>query len=530
MDAEDPNEEAREHGADRGGQPVDPCANRHYCDRRGAQGRDGVQPSPQHRRDLPEEHISQRPPADAGNGAENDGRGRPQSQVQRLAGPGDGEQAQAGGVEPRQAWNLTVDQRPAIVVEAESAADVAQAVRYARAHRMRIAPQSTGHGAEPLEPLHGAMLLRTTRMRQVRIDPAARTARADAGAIWADVTVPAGQHGLAALAGSSPDVGVTGYTLGGGLGWLARRYGLAANSVTAAELVTPGGDLVRADASHNSDLFWAVRGGGGVGVVTALEMRLYPVGELYAGDLFFPIQRAAEVLHAWRDWTLAVPDEVTSTGHILRFPPLPEVPEPFRGRAFVMVEAACLGDANAGAELTGPLRRLGPELDTFAMIPAPALGQLNMDPDQPVPGPGDGVFLADFPAAAIDALLTLTGPDADTLLATVEVRHLGGALARPAPGGGAQPSIDANYLMFAGGLAPTPEVAATVRAQAQAAKDTLAAWHAGYDYYNFEQTPAPASAVLPPASYRRLQEIKAAYDPDQVIISAHPVWPARARA
>ena len=159
----------------------------------------------------------------------------------------------AGYEQARQGWNLAVDTRPAVVVEAGSAADVAQAVRYARAHGMRIAPQGTGHGAESLEPLDGAMLLRTTRMRKVRIDPATRTARAEAGAVWQDVTVPAAEHGLAALAGSSPDVGVTGYTLGGGLGWLARRYGLAANSVTAVELVTPDGDLVRADAGHEPD-------------------------------------------------------------------------------------------------------------------------------------------------------------------------------------------------------------------------------------------------------------------------------------
>jgi FAD binding domain len=191
---------------------------------------------------------------------------------------------QVGYDQARTAWNLAADQRPAVVVDAGSAADVVQAVRFARANGMRIAPQGTGHGAGPLEWLHGAMLLRTTRMRKVCIDPAARTARAEAGAVWQDVTVPVGQHSLAALAGSSPDVGVTGYTLGGGLGWLARRYGLAANSVTAAELVTADGDLVRTDAGHEPDLFWAVRGGGGVGVVTALEMRLYPVGELYAGD------------------------------------------------------------------------------------------------------------------------------------------------------------------------------------------------------------------------------------------------------
>ena len=231
--------------------------------------------------------------------------------------------------EARQAWNLAADQRPSAVVVAESAADVAQAVRFARAHGMRIAPQGTGHGSEPLEPLEGAMLLRTLRMRRVDIDPATRAARAEAGAQWQDVTVPAGEYGLAALAGSSPNVGVIGYTLGGGLGWLARRYGLAANSVTAAEIVTPDGRSVRTDAGHEPDLFWAVRGGGGsVGVVTALEMVLYPVRELYAGALFFSIQRSAQVLHAWRDWTDTVPDEVTSIGRILRFPPLPVVPEP----------------------------------------------------------------------------------------------------------------------------------------------------------------------------------------------------------
>jgi FAD binding domain len=442
-----------------------------------------------------------------------------------------GEVFAAGDVgydEARQAWNLAADERPAVAVMAESAADVAQAVRFARTHGMRIAPQGTGHGAEPLEPLQGAMLLRTSRMRSVRIDPAARIARADAGAVWQDVTVPAGEHGLAALAGSSPNVGVTGYILGGGMGWLARRYGLAANSVTAAELVIPDGRFVRTDAGHEPDLFWAVRGGGGsVGVVTALEMRLYQVRELYAGALFFPIGRAADVLHAWRAWTGAVPDEVTSLGRILRLPPLPEIPEPLRGRAFALVEAAFLGDAAAGSELLGPLRRLGPELDTFAMIPAPALQQLHMDPDQPVPNQGDGAFLADLPATAIDALVALAGPDADTPLLSVEVRHLGGALARPAPGGGAQPDIGARYAMFAGGFTPTPELVGLVRAHAHAVKDALAPWRASYDYYNFEETPAAAGTVLPAASYHRLQEIKARYDPDQVIISTHPVRLAR---
>ena len=426
----------------------------------------------------------------------------------------------------RRAWNLAVDQRPAVVVFAESVVDVVRAVRFARSHDLRIAPQGTGHGALPLGQLEGAMLLKTSRMRRVHISPALRSATAEAGAEWEDVVAPAGEHGLAALAGTSPNVGVTGYTLGGGMGWLARRYGLAANSVTAVELVTPDGRHLRADADDEPDLFWAVRGGGGsVGVVTALEMELYPVAELYAGALFFPIERSSEVLRAWREWTDTVPDDVTSMGRLLRLPALPEVPEPLRGGAFASVEAAYLGDAAAGARLVRPLRELGPELDTFATISAPALARLNIDPEQPIPSVGDGAFLTDFPAAAVDTLMALAGPAADTPLQSIDIRHLGGALARHADRGGAQPKIDANYLIFAKGVTPTPQQRDAVRTHVRALKNSIVTWHAGYDYYNFVETPAEAEVVLPRVSFERLQRVKAAHDPDETIISAHPVRP-----
>ena len=424
----------------------------------------------------------------------------------------------------RQAWQLTADQRPAMVVAAFSAADVAAAVRFAHSHGLRIAPQSTGHGAAPLEPLDSALLLRTSPMRGVRIDLDTRTARADAGALWQDVAVPASDHGLAGLAGTSLLVGVTGYTLGGGLGWLARRHGLAANSVTAAEIVTPDGQLVRADPEHEPDLFWAIRGGGGsVGVVTALEMLLYPVPELYAGVLFFPIQRAAEVLHFWREWVTTVPDELTSIGRILRLPPVPAGPDHLRGRDFALVEAAYVGDEGTGTELIAPLRTLGPEIDTFATISAPALSELHMDPTEPVPAVGDGALITDFPAAAVDALVGLAGADADTMLISIEVRHLDGALRRPEADGGALSSIDASYALFGTGVAGTPEAIATISDQAQALKAAFAPWHANYGYYNATDTPAPAQALLPPNSYQRLQQIKISHDPDDVIISAHPV-------
>jgi hypothetical protein len=196
-----------------------------------------------------------------------------------------------------------------------------------------------------------------------------------------------------------------------------------------------------------------------------------------------------------------------------------------RGRAFVLVEAAYLGPVQSGAALIRPLRALGPELDTFAAIQAPALQQLHMDPESPVPGAGDGAFLAALPDHAIQSALALVGPGVHTPLLSVEIRHLGGALSREAVGAGAQPKIDAQYVIFAVGIAPTPELAEATRMHARALKKALAPWHAGYDYYNFVETPSEAEVVLPPASYARLQKIKAAYDPDQAIISAHPVRP-----
>src|SRR6059058_3960861 len=259
--------------------------------------------------------------------------------------------------EARMAWNLAVDQRPAAVAIPETAEDIVAVVRYARANGYRVAGQSTGHNAHPLaEGLEHTVLIKTHRMRDVQIDPVARVARAEAGALWMDVTYPAGEHGLAPLAGSSPDVGVTGYSLGGGISWLGRKYGLATNSVIAIELVDADGDLIRASADENEDLFWALRGGGGsFGIVTAIEMRLHPVQQLYAGWLIFPMERAEEVLSEWREWVRHVPDEVTSVGRLLQVPPLPDIPEPLRGRRLVVVEAAMLMDEADASKLLEPL-------------------------------------------------------------------------------------------------------------------------------------------------------------------------------
>ena len=204
-----------------------------------------------------------------------------------VVAPGD-----EGYDEARQAWALLADPRPAAVAFPTGPVEVAAAVRFARANGLRVALQATGHGASPLESLEHALLVKTTHMTGLEIDPAGRRARAEAGVLWGDVVAAVGAEGLACLHGSSSDTGVIGYTLGGGIGWYSRRYGLAGNSVLAVEAVTAEGELVRCDAETEPDLFWALRGGGGAfAAVTALEFSLYPVGDLYAGWLVFEADR-----------------------------------------------------------------------------------------------------------------------------------------------------------------------------------------------------------------------------------------------
>ena len=425
----------------------------------------------------------------------------------------------------RQAWNLAVDQRPAAVALPESAADVIHIVDFARRNGLRVAPQGTGHNANPLA-LEQTVLVKTERMRNVEIDPEHRQARVDAGVIWIEVVEAAAEHGLAALAGSSPDVGVVGYSLGGGLSWLGRKYGLGANSVTAIELVTADGNLVRADASTEPDLFWALRGGGGsFGIVTALEFTLYPIAEVYAGVLFWPAERATEILNAWREWITDVPVEMTSVGRLLNLPKIPDVPEPLRGRSFVVVETIYVGDEEQGAEFVAPLRALGPEIDTVATIPAKALSRLHMDPEQPVPGIGEGMLLAEFPAEAVDAIVARVGPDSPLL--SVEVRHLGGALADRAPHHGALAAVDGNFAMFAVGLAMTSEMWDAVVTHVDDVRHALAPWDSGRVYLNFTERPGDPNAIFGAETYERLRKVKRAYDPNDLFRANHPVAPAR---
>jgi hypothetical protein len=429
--------------------------------------------------------------------------------------------------EARRAWNLAIDQRPSAVAFPESPQDVSAVVLFARESGLRVAAQGTGHSAGPLGSLEDTILLKTERMRGVSVDPARRTARVEAGVAWLEVVEAAARHGLAALAGSSPDVGVVGYTLGGGLSFLGRRYGLAANHVRAIELVTADGRLVRADPENEPDLFWALRGGGGsFAVVTAIEFELFPIARAYAGILWYPIERGPEVLHAWRELTHSdLPAELTTVGRFLNVPPTPEIPEPVRGRSFAIIEAYHLGEPVDADELLTPLRGLGPLNDTITTVRMPALSHMRMEPEQPVPFTADGLMIDHLSPDALDAFVEVAGAHTQFPLASIELRHLGGELRRTRPEHGALASIDADYAMGAVGLVPAPELEVPARTQVQAVKAALGPWAARQMNLNFTDTQQDASTFWTEQAYERLRNVKAAVDPDDLIRSNHPIRP-----
>lgn len=404
--------------------------------------------------------------------------------------------------EARQPWNLIADQR---------------------ASGIRIAAQGSGHGAVPLGPLEDSILLRTGQLNHVSIDSDRRRARVGAGVRWRDVTFPAAKHGLAALAGSSPDVGVAGYTLGGGIGWLARRFGTAANAVRAIELVVAGGKAIRVDASNEPDLFWALRGGGGnFGVVTAIEFDLFPVPSIYAGNLFWPIERSDEIVRAWRAHLEAVPRTVTTEVRLFQFPPIPDLPEVIRGQSFVVIGAACLLEPAAADEILRPWRELGPGMDTFAEISPADLPKVSMDPEDPVPVVGDGMLVRELSSAAIDAVLAAAGPGTGSPLLMLELRQLGGALAESSPDHGALDTLQGDAVLFALGIGVDPAASAAIDDRISRVQAALRQWDGGR-YSNFAERPMTTDAFFPSSTQERLRAIKARYDPRGMFRGNHPV-------
>ena len=427
----------------------------------------------------------------------------------RVLAPGDD-----GYDAARMSWQRRFDPRPAVIVNAAGVADVAAAIRFAREHDLPLTVQATGHGT--VRAADDGVLLKTGAMASVEVDSGRRVARVGAGALWSDVVAAAAPHGLAPLSGSSPTVGVVGYTLGGGAGWLSREYGYAADSVVGADVVTADGSIVKAE--EHPDLFWALRGGGGnFGVVTALEFRLYPVGDVYAGMAMFDAERAGDAMSVYREWALDEPDASNSALVVAQLPPVPEMPEPVRGKRVLILRAFHLGPADEAERLLAPLREAAgpPLLDAMRATTFPDAAAM-MPPPPPSAGVMELNLFRTVPDEAIAAVVEAKGP-----IAGIELRHWGGAMSRPPENAGPAGHRDVPFSIVVGAQSPDPSAIGELTSAVEAVVDRLRPHATGGSFLNFLGDPGRIADAYTPEDYRRLTEVKAAWDPDNVFRGNH---------
>jgi hypothetical protein len=415
--------------------------------------------------------------------------------------------------EARATFNVAVDQHPAVVVEAVCAEDVALAVRYARSTGRVVSAQAGGHGAK--NGVDDVVLVRTNALRDLVVDPEAGTVSVGAGIRWGDVMAAAAPHGLIGMCGSSPDVGVVGFAVSGGISWFARRHGFAANHVLAVELVTPEGEIVSVDADSDPDLFWAVRGGGGnFGIVTALSMRLHRAPAVYGGLVAFGAERSVEVLKAWRAVSETAPLEAGLTASVLNVPPLPELPAVIRGRSLVTVGLVHLGTEAEARALLAPVYAAGgePVLDLMRPLGVEEIGDVAMDPSEPLPYDMRGTAVEAFDDGAIAMLAGMAG----TPMVMAQVRLMGGAIAEDDPRHGAAGALDGRYLVYGVGLTPDEHVGAFVAELFGAMDAALAPQACERRPLTFAGGQADARSAFG-AAYDRLAAIKRDRDPDGIV-------------
>jgi FAD/FMN-containing dehydrogenase len=421
-------------------------------------------------------------------------------------------------------FNPAIQHDPDLVVAVTSDADVAEALRFARENGLGVRIQATGHGSET--PITDGLIISTRALDSLEIDPDARRARIGAGLRWAPVIAEAAESGLAPVAGSSTSVGAVGYTLGGGLGPLARSHGFTADWVRGFRVVTADGEIVTADEKTNAELFWALRGGkGGLGVITEMTLELVPLRTLYAGSVFFEGDAVEPAFQAWIDWSAALPDEATTSAVFLQVPDMEGPPPPLRGRFVFSVRFAYPGDPAEGERLFAPVRAAAPVyLDFVGEMPATAVATIHNDPEQGAPSWIRGLMLDSFDRQAGVALYDLIKPGTDSPFLAVEIRQLGGATTRDTADGTSVGGRDSTHTLST--LAADPRTFAEL-APARAAEiaevvsDRISAvtnvnWSAGLvDKAAFEKT-------WPPAVFDRLARVRSDWDPQGVFAFGPP--------
>jgi FAD/FMN-containing dehydrogenase len=417
------------------------------------------------------------------------------------------------------AQNTTVQHDPEVVVGAAAEADVVAAIRFAVANSLPVRVLATGHGSS--SPVTDGVLITTSRLTELSIDPDSRIATIGAGHHWSEVVSAAAEHGLAPITGASGHVGVIGYLLGGGLGPLARTFGFSSDWVRGFRVVLADGRVVSANSVEHPELFWGLRGGkGGFGVVTSVQVELVPLTSFYGGSVFFDAEHIDSVFPVWVEWTKTVPELATSSAAILRLPPLEVIPEPLRGKTVLSIRFAFVGNPDEGARVFQPIRDAAPILvDVLAEMPAAQVSLIHNDPVEPGPAWDRGTMLTQIDAEFASTLLASVGGSAQVPFVLVELRHLGGATRRDVPGGSAVGGRSADYgIIFIG--VPDPSLFGTVLpGVADGILASLAPWASpeiNVNYAGGFAVPGSYQASWPAETFARLAEVRAQYDPNGV--------------
>jgi FAD/FMN-containing dehydrogenase len=430
----------------------------------------------------------------------------------------------------RAVWNGMIDRRPAVIVRCSGVADVVAAVEFGRSQGLEVAVRGGGHGLPGFGTCDEGLVIDLSPMKGIRVDPKEMRVSAQGGVTWGELDHETQAFGLATTGGLVSTTGVAGFTLGGGVGWLMRTYGLACDNLVAADLVTAQGRVVRVNESENSELLRGLRGGGGnFGVVTQLEFRLHRVGpEVLAGPIFFPGDQADAILKGWRDWSASVPDELSTLVSLATAPPVPFLPQEWHGRKVVILVGAWAGSVGDGQEVVAPLRKLGaPIVDLLG--PMPYLGLQSLV--DPLWGPGarnyfSSAYLSDLPPAAIEALTTFhqacPSPSSE-----IHVHQMGGAVARVPSSSSTFANREAPWLLNVVGRWTDADADAENLHWARSLRDEMARFGNGGAYANFLGVGDDrVKQAYPPDTYRFLANLKSAWDPTNLFRLNQNVAPA----
>ncbi|MET7403473.1 FAD-binding protein [Dactylosporangium sp. NPDC005572] len=466
------------------------------------------------------------PQAGSSPGATFDRAALPAGLVGKALLPGD-----PGYADELKTYNLLMSPKPGVVIAAAAAGDVQAAVRMAAGRGAPVAVLATGH--QPAVPIGPDTVLITTRaMRGVTVDAQRRVARVEAGVRWQQVVDETVKVGLAPLAGSTPIVGVVGYTLGGGLSpIMGRAHGYAADHVRRVDLVTADGQLRTVAPDTDADLFFAVRGGkSNFGVVTAIEFDLFPVKTLYGGAIFFDGADAGKVLHTYREWVKTVPDAMSSSVALLRLPDAPEVPEPLRGKFVTSVRISYLGSEASGGKLVAPLLAAAtPIVAAVREMPFSEFGTIHADPVEPLPVFERTALLRELTGETVDQLLAVAGTAAPYPITMTEIRHLGGALGRQPAQANAVSNRDAAFTLFVASIGGPADAGAITKAEADIIA-RMQPWSTGGMFLNFmtseDSAPDAVQRAYQPAVYQRMAAVKRKVDPTNMFRLNHNIKPA----